>query len=449
MEILFLITGLIIGAVAVWFIARFYYQNQKSDNQLVQDLQVEFKLVSEKLKNAEERITAGAEDVRVKQEEIIRLNSENAALLANQKNLQERMAEHQEEIQNLQEKFTTEFKNVANEILEEKSKKFTDQNKTNLDELLKPLGEKINQFEKKVEEANKDSLERNSALKEQLTNLKDLNTKMTKEAENLTKALKGDSQARGTWGEFILESILEKSGLEKGREYFMQETLRNEEGRRFRPDVIIRLPDSKNIIIDSKVSLVSYDKYVNTEDDEEKARHLKAHIAAIRFHVKTLSEKNYQQLYKLDSLDYVLMFIPIEPCFLVAIQNDHQLYDDAHDKNIIIVSPTNLIATLRTITSMWKQEYQNQNAMEIARQGGSLYDKFVAFTEELLKVGNYLKKSQSSYEDAMGKLSTGKDNLVRKTERLKELGAKTSKQQDERILDRSADEEEVEQRQLF
>ena len=353
------------------------------------------------------------------------------------------MSENQMEVEKLQEKFTTEFKNLANDILEEKTKKFTDQNKVNLDELLRPLGEKITDFERKVEEANKDNLKRNTALDVEIRSLKELNIKITQEAENLTKALKGESQTRGSWGELILESILEKSGLEKGREYFIQETLRNEEGRRFRPDVVVRLPDNKNIVIDSKVSLVSYDKYLNTDDDEEKARLLKAHILSIRNHVKSLSQKNYQQLYKLDSLDYVLMFIPIEPSFLLAIQNDHQLYDDAHNKNIIIVSPTNLIATLRTIVSIWKQEYQNRNAVEIARQGGALYDKFVALVDELLKVGHNIKKTQSSYEDAMNKLSTGKDNLIRKTERLKELGAKTTKSQDERLVERS------DQKELF
>lgn len=418
-------------------IAKFYFHNKKDENVLLQDLQVEFKLVSQKLDDAQNKISSLDAELRVKQDEIIKISNEKSTVEADHKNLRERMDEHQEEIKQLQAKFSLEFKNIANEILEEKSKKFTDQNKVNLDELLKPLGEKITDFERKVEQANQDNLKRNTALDVEIRNLKDLNLKITKEAENLTKALKGESQTRGSWGELILESILEKSGLENGREYFIQETITNEEGRRFRPDVVVRLPDNKNIVIDSKVSLVSYDKYVSTEDDEEKARHLKAHIQAIRTHVKSLSQKNYQQLYKLDNLDYVLMFIPIEPSFLLAIQNDHQLYDDAHDKNIIIVSPTNLIATLRTIVSIWKQEYQNRNAVEIARQGGALYDKFVALVEELLKVGHNIKKTQSSYEDAMNKLTTGKDNLIRKTERLKELGAKTSKNQDDRLLERA------------
>ena len=437
MELVFLGTGLLVGGFSIWFIAKFYFQNKIGDSGLTRELQVENKLKSEKLNAAETRTKWIEGELKEKQQEIIQLSGQNSSLETNLKNLRERMAEHQEEIKVLHDKFSHEFKNLANDIFDEKTRKFTDQNKVNIDELLKPLGQKITDFERKVEEANKDNLKRNTALDVEIRSLKDLNLKITKEAENLTKALKGESQTRGSWGEMILESILEKSGLEKGREYFIQETHKNEEGRRFRPDVVVRLPDNKNIVIDSKVSLVSYDKYVNTEDDEEKARHLKAHIHSIRTHVKNLSEKNYQQLYKLDNLDYVLMFIPIEPSFLLAIQNDHQLYDDAHDKNIIIVSPTNLIATLRTIVSIWKQEYQNQNAVEIARQGGALYDKFVALVEELLKVGHNIKKTQSSYEDAMNKLSTGKDNLIRKTERLKELGAKTSKTQDERLVERA------------
>ena len=437
MELVFLGTGLLVGGLSVWFIAKLYYQQNSGDSNRIQDLQLEYKLVAEKLRTANETIKRFESNVQEKQDEILRLSNQKSMLEADQKNLKERMAENHKEVQQLQEKFSHEFKNLANEILEEKTKKFTDQNKVSLNELLKPLGEKITDFERKVEEANKDNLKRNTALDVEIRSLKDLNLKITKEAENLTKALKGESQTRGSWGELILESILQKSGLEQGREYFIQETHKNDEGRRFRPDVVVRLPDNKNIVIDSKVSLVSYDKYVNTEDDEEKERHLKAHITSVRNHVKGLSEKNYQQLYKLDNLDYVLMFIPIEPSFILAIQHDHQLYDDAHDKNIIIVSPTNLIATLRTIVSIWKQEYQNQNAFEIARQGGALYDKFVSLVDELIKVGHNIKKTQNSYEDAMGKLSTGKDNLIRKTERLKELGAKTSKTQDERLLERS------------
>ena len=433
MEFAFLGTGLLIGVLLTWVLLRYVLPRSVTDVKG----SLEYKLIAEKLKLAEEEVTKRINEMQVKNDEIIKLHSDNSALMANHKNLQDKMKESQADIKRLQDQFTHEFRNLANEIFEEKTKKFTDQNKVNLDELLRPLGEKITDFEKKVEEANKDNLKRNTALDVEIRNLKDLNLRITKEAENLTKALKGESQTRGSWGELILESILEKSGLEKDREYFIQETIKDEDGKRFRPDVVVRLPDNKNIVIDSKVSLVSYDGYVNSDDDEEKERLLKAHILSIRNHVKSLSQKNYQQLYKLDSLDYVLMFIPIEPSFLLAIQHDHQLYDDAHDKNIIIVSPTNLIATLRTIVSIWKQEYQNRNALEIARQGGALYDKFVSLVDELLKVGHNIKKTQASYEDAMNKLSTGKDNLIRKTERLKELGAKTSKNQDERLLERA------------
>ena len=434
LNLIFLLIGLLVGTAVGWLIARVMRSKVSSESS---DLTIKLQLEVERSKKLYDEIQLLNSQLKEEREKVLHLNNQNATLKANYQNIQTKLEEQRGELSQLQQKFTTEFKNLANEIFEEKSKKFTDQNKVNLDELLKPLGEKITDFERKVEQANQDNLKRNTALDVEIRNLKDLNLKITKEAENLTKALKGESQTRGSWGELILESILEKSGLENGREYFIQETITNEEGRRFRPDVVVRLPDNKNIVIDSKVSLVSYDKYVSTEDDEEKARHLKAHIQAIRTHVKSLSQKNYQQLYKLDNLDYVLMFIPIEPSFLLAIQNDHQLYDDAHDKNIIIVSPTNLIATLRTIVSIWKQEYQNRNAVEIARQGGALYDKFVALVEELLKVGHNIKKTQSSYEDAMNKLTTGKDNLIRKTERLKELGAKTSKNQDDRLLERA------------
>lgn len=274
-------------------------------------------------------------------------------------------------------------------------------------------------------------------LKVQLEGLKTLNQRMSQEAENLTKALKGDAQARGNWGEIVLERILERSGLEKDREYFMQESYSSEEGRRLRPDVIIKLPDDKNLIIDSKVSLVSYEKYANAENDEEKEQALKAYLVSVKTHIKGLSEKNYHELFETGSLDYVLMFVPIESAFAMIVQQGGELYNEAHNKNIIIVSPSTLIATLRTVASIWKHEYQNRNALEIARQGGALYDKFKAFVDDLIEVGKSLDKSKHQYGMAMNKLVEGKDNLIRKTERLKELGAKTSKEMDPKILDRA------------
>ncbi len=372
-------------------------------------------------------------------QQVLRLNQSLATSEANYRNMEERLRDQKKDLEALQEKFTHEFKNLANEIFDEKNKK----SKENLGEILNPLKEKIQEFEKKVEQSNKDSLERNTALKEQLLNLKELNQQITKEAENLTRALKGDSKAQGNWGEFILETILAKSGLRKGEEYTFQESLTTEEGKRYQPDVVIKLPDSKNLVIDSKVSLVAYERFTSSDDDVERANYLKQHIISLRTHVKGLSEKNYQNLYDLGSLDFVLLFIPIEPAFSLAIQNDHQIFLDAYEKNIVMVSPSTLIATLRTIASIWKNEYQNRNAMEIARQGGALYDKFVGFTDDLVKLGVGLKATQKTYEDAMNKLSEGKGNLVKKAESIKKLGAQASKNIDPRLLDRSEEDVDI------
>ncbi|UII21951.1 DNA recombination protein RmuC [Fulvivirga ligni] len=430
MEIIWLVVGLLIGGVATWFIAKFKF----SSNTL------EF---SAEKKIAEERITTlVAESGQIKQElaaernKVLELNNNLSTTEANYNNLKEKLGEQKQELEKLQERFALEFKNLANEIFEEKSRKFTDQNKVNLGELLNPLKERIVEFEKKVELNSKESLEQSSALREQLRGLRELNQQMTKEAENLTKALKGDTKTQGTWGEFILESILEKSGLEKGREYFIQESFTNEEGRRLQPDVIVKLPDDKNIIIDSKVSLIAYERYVSG-DEEERMINLKAHLLSMKNHIKGLDLKKYQQLHGVQGLDFILMFIPIEPAFSTAVQGDAQLFNDAYDKNIVIVSPSTLMATLRTIANIWKNEYQSQNALEIARQGGNLYDKFVAFIEDLKKVGNNLRITQNAYTDAMKKLYEGKDNLVRKSERLRELGAKASKTIDPKLIDRA------------
>ena len=292
-------------------------------------------------------------------------------------------------------------------------------------------------FKKKVEDTNKQGAERNASLIQQIKHLSELNKQITKEAENLTNALKGDSKTQGNWGEVVLERILEKSGLEKGREYETQVSEIGEDGKRYQPDVVVKLPDNKHIIIDSKVSLVSYERSTAADNDSERLPQLKLHIQSIRNHVKGLSDKNYQNLYGLDGLDFVLLFIPIEPAFTLAVQQEPELFNDAYSKNIVIVSPTTLIATLRTISSIWKQEYQNKNAIEIARQSGALYDKFQAFTEDLINVGKHLTGTQKAYQESMKKLSEGNGNLIRRAENLKKLGAKASKQIDSRLLDRS------------
>lgn len=434
MEIGFLAIGVAVGAIAAWFAARSKFLGQSQQYETV--LQVEKERVL--------RLVQEVDELRKKLDHeraaVIELNNNLSTSEADYRNLQEKLQDQQKEMEKLQERFTLQFKNLANEIFEEKTKKFTDQNKVNLSELLNPLKERIVEFEKKVETNSKESLAQNTALREQLKGLRELNQQMTREAENLTKALKGDTKTQGSWGEFILESILEKSGLEKGREYFVQESLVSEEGRRLQPDVIVRLPDNKNIVVDSKVTLVAYERYVNA-GEEDRVVNLKAHLVAMRSHIKGLGDKNYQQLYGVEGLDFVLMFIPIEPAFSLAVQMDSELFNDAYEKNIVIVSPSTLIATLRTISNIWKNEYQNQNALEIARQGGNLYDKFVAFTEDLVKVGNSLDGTQRIYREAMKKLYEGKGNLVNRAQTIKELGAKTSKTLDQKLLDRASSED--------
>lgn len=347
-------------------------------------------------------------------------------------NLHTRSKEQKEELERLQEKFTKEFENLANKILEEKSEKFTHQNKENIKHILQPLEEKIKTFEKKVDDTQKENISMHSALKQQLVGLKDLNQKMSQEANNLTKALKGDTKTQGNWGELVLERVLEKSGLEKGREYVVQQNFTREDGSRVLPDVVINLPDNKKMIIDSKVSLINYERYVNSNESEQDI-YLKAHINAIKKHVEQLSAKNYQDLYTIESPDFVLMFIPIEPAFAVALNQDNTLYNKAFEKNIVIVTPTTLLATLRTIDTMWNNDKQQRNAIKIATEAGKLYDQFVNLTDELIKVGNQLNTVKGSYDSTMKKL-TGRGNLLTKVENMKKLGIKANKQINEKLI---------------
>jgi DNA recombination protein RmuC len=427
MEILYLLTGLVIGLVFGWVIKLLISKSEsgrlEERNKLLQEDNIEKE-----------------NELNTEREKTFQLNSELSSLKSDYDNLQEKLAEQKGEIEELQEKFTKEFENLANKIFEEKSTKFTEQNKSNLKEILDPLKERISEFQNKVEETNKDNLTRNAALREQLNSLKEMNQQMSQDAQNLVKALKGDTKAQGDWGEIQLERILERSGLRKGEEYSVQETFITDDGRK-RPDVIVNLPDEKKIIIDSKVSLVHYERFVSADTEEEQNINLKSFIDSVRKHIKDLSGKRYQNLFENDSLDFVLMFVPIEPAFLLAIQYGENLYVDAYDKNIIIVSPSTLLATLRTIANIWKQEYQNRNVIEIAKQSGALYDKFVGFVDDLIDVGNRMDQAKNSYEGAMKKLSEGTGNLVNRAERIKKLGAKTSKSLPLKIVERGKDEE--------
>jgi len=428
MDFIYLILGLIIGFALAWFV-------KKSQMPVMQNTDE-----SKGLKDFLESDNADLKkQLKAKQDEIIFITKELTTAQGEFKNTEAKLNEQKSELTTLREQFTKEFENLANRIFEEKTEKFTIQNKNNLDELLKPLGEKIKDFETKVNEVYISEGKERASLKEQLTMLHQLNQQMSIEAQNLTKALKGETNNKfqGNWGEIILESILEKSGLVKDREYVVQMSLTTEDGKRFQPDIVVNLPDGKHLVIDSKVSLNAYERFSSAQNDDEKNLALKEHLISVKKHIKDLSDKNYQNLYQLKTLDFVLLFIPIEPAFALSVQGDAQLFNEAFDKNIVIVSPSTMLATLRTVASIWRQENQNRNAIEIARQGGALYDKFTGFVEDLIVLGNKMKDSQKTYEAAMNKLSTGSGNLVRKTEELKKLGSKATKNLPQSLLDRS------------
>jgi DNA recombination protein RmuC len=346
----------------------------------------------------------------------------------------ERLADQEKSIQEIHQKFQLEFQNVANKLLDEKSKNFVETNRTNLDILLNPLKENIKAFEEKVDKVyNMEAAERNT-LKGVITQLMDLNKMISTEASNLTKALKGDNKKQGNWGEVILERVLERSGLVKDREYRLQASLTGLDGGRLQPDAIIDLPDEKHLIIDSKVSLIAYERLVNCETEDERKLYSKAHVESIRAHVLNLSSKNYHDLYQINSPDFVLLFVPIESSFSFAVQIDAELFSDAWDKRVVIVSPSTLLATLRTIASIWKQERQNRNVLEIARLSGSMYDKFVGFVGDMEGIGKNIKLSQNAYDNAFSKLVDGNGNLTKTAEKIKSLGAKANKQLDQKYV---------------
>jgi len=381
------------------------------------------------------------------EKETIRTEKDSLAIQLSKKevdfeNLWERHKEQKAEVTELQEKFTKEFENLANKILEEKSAKFTEQNSVNMKNILLPLQDKIQGFEKKVEQTHKESIDYHAALRQQIVGLSEMNAQMSKETLNLTKALKGDNKMQGNWGELVLERVLEKSGLEKGREYEVQQSFTNNEGMRVFPDVVINLPDGKKMIVDSKVSLVAYEKWINEESEILKIDYLKEHVNSIRRHVEQLGNKNYHDLYQIESPDFVLLFIPIEPAFAIALNEDSALYNKAFDRNIVIVTPSTLLATLRTIDSMWANQKQQENAFEIARQAGALYDKFEGFVGDLVRIGNKIKDTKNEYDSAMNKLVDGKGNLISSVEKLKKMGAKAKKSLPENIIARASNTDE-------
>lgn len=440
MEILIFSSGILLGFILSFFILKLKLQKRSSDFEqekliLAQNFaQQKFEL--EKARDLFEDRTQSL--LKEKEESLLllqQLRTENsiqsqqlARAEADFSNLQEKLEAQKKDMESLQQKFTSDFETIAAKILKQNTLEFSASNQRNITELLHPLKEKIQLFEKKVEDTYEKGLKDQTDLKAELKKLHDLNLKISDEANNLTKALKGDVKKQGNWGEVILERILERSGLTEGREYRKQESVLSENGQRFQPDIVIHLPDKKHLIIDSKVSLVAYEKLVNSDSEKSRNAFVKEHLQSVRNHIRLLSEKHYQHSPNFNSPDFVLLFIPIESSFSVAVQEDQDLFSYAWDNKVVLVSPSTLLATLRTIASIWQQENQTRNAIEIARQGGALYDKFVAFIEDMESIGKSIENTRKTYEQAANKLYSGTGNLVRRAENIRKLGAKSTKE---------------------
>lgn len=440
MEILFLLAGLCLGFILSFLIMKSGKQKQQSDfEQKIQASEQLFFQQKFELEKGKLLFEDRNQSLQKEREELLlmvqQLRTENgiqsqqhARAEADFSNLQEKLESQKAEMEKLQQKFTTEFEHIATKILKQNTEEFSVAHQKSITELLSPLKEKIQVFEKKVEDTYEKGLKDQTDLKAELKKLHDLNLKISDEANNLTRALKGDVKKQGNWGEMILERILERSGLTEGREYRKQESVLSENGQRFQPDVVLHLPDQKHLIVDSKVSLVAYERLVNSDNEKDRLSFIRDHLQSVRNHIKTLSDKHYQNSQGFNSPDFVLLFIPIESSFSIAVQEDQELFSYAWDNKVVIVSPSTLLATLRTISSIWQQENQTRNALEIARQSGALYDKFVAFIDDMESIGKSLENTRKTYDQATNKLYQGSGNLIRRAENIRKLGAKTSKE---------------------
>ncbi len=450
MEISTLIIGFILGLVLGALLLYFMLKSSQVSRDLFDELNSNFIHQNADLNNSkiksEELLTNNSElisDLKILQNEKQELNSRNAHLSAQNENLQNLLTIQKEEITKIQELAKSEFQNLANKILEEKTEKFTALNQNNLKTLLDPLGENLEKFKNRVNEVYENEARERFSLNNTIKLMMEQTTKVSQEANNLATALKGQTKTQGDWGEMILERILEDSGLTKDREYFSQYNIKNEAGENQRPDFVLKLPGNQLVIIDSKVSLNAFERMSSANNEEERTQNLQLHIAAVKKHIDTLALKKYDDLK--ESLDFTIMFIPVEPAFLVAVQYDSQLWNYAYHKHIILLSPTNLIAYLKLISDVWTRADQNANALEIADRGGKLYDKFVGFLENLEKVGKNIDLAKNSYNEAFKQLKTGKDNLVIQTQKLKELGAKNRKSIPSTLLENSDHEIESEE----
>ncbi len=406
-------------------------ENERSENRSNQINELKEKIEQQELSFQQQQKITEADKVKIA--ELTTLLEEERKLTQEKMTLLERAEKN----------MTSAFENLSNKIMEEKSKKFTEQNKLNMSETLNPLREQLGDFKKKIEDVyDKETRDRVSLFKE-ITSLKSLNEQMSKDALNLTNALKGESKTRGNWGEVILQRVLEESGLKNGREYETQGSYRDEHGKLFYPDVVIHLPDKKDVVVDSKVSLNAYERFCSSDDSEEKKQALAEHLSSIRKHITDLRSKNYKELLNINSLDMVLMFVPIEPALMLAIEQDKNLFNDAFKQGIFLVSPSTLHMNLQIIHNMWRYEYQNNNAQEIAKKAGDMYDKFVGFVDAVEDIGKKLDNAQSAYQTAHKRLTSGTGNLVGRVAAIHKLGLQTNKKLHKKLIDQQNDEVET------
>lgn len=440
MEIVFLLTGVVIGALAVWLIFRAKLSAKPEvDPARLAETERDLAVVRQQAVDLRLQLQTKEDEQRKLREQLTVAAAELSAAKTQTGALESRLNEHRNELEQIRAQMKEQFSAIAADIVLKNSARIQEEHKVKLDDILSPLRDKIEKFETQVRQTHEERIREHQSLREQLGQLQTLNKSIGDEARNLVTALKGQAKTQGNWGEMILEKILERSGLVRGREYIIQASMQGEDGRRLQPDVIISLPEGRSLVVDAKVSLIAYERYCSEEDEARRALALREHLASVRKHIRDLSGKNYQSLYQINTLDFVLLFIPVEPAFALAVEQDQELFNEAFERNIVLVTTSTLLATLRTIASIWRLEYQNKNALEIARQSGDLYDKFAALIEDMITVGKKMQDAQSAYESTMNKLHLGRGNLISRVEGLKKLGLKTSKQINQKLLDRTED----------